>query len=86
MLLLLQDYADCSLQVVCGTYIDLELTNSGLRAELTVNNFTQSTENISSLTTNTSSKLEIQKLQKLLSICTIGLVSQFQRRQFFKIS
>ena len=66
VLLLLQDYADCSLQVVCGTYIDLELTNSGLTAELTVNNFTQSTENISSLTTNTSSKLEIQKLPKLL--------------------
>jgi len=49
------DYADCSLEVQCGTYTDVSFDTSGLTSSVTQSDFTLSTEDVSSLTTDISS-------------------------------
>ena len=51
-----QDYADCSLEVQCGTYTDVTFEVSGLTSSVTQDDFTLSSEDVSSLTTDISCK------------------------------
>ena len=54
--LYLQDYADCSLEVQCGTYTDVTFEVSGLTSSVSQDDFTLSTEDVSSLTSDISCK------------------------------
>ena len=49
-----QDYADCSFKVQCGTYTDVSFEVSGLTSSVTQDDFTLSSEDVSSLTTDIS--------------------------------
>ena len=51
-----QDYADCSFEVQCGMYKDVSFDTSGLTSSVTQSDFTISTEDASSLTTDITCK------------------------------
>ena len=51
-----QDYADCSLEVQCGTYTDVTFEVSGLTSSVAQDDFTLSTVDVSSLITDISCK------------------------------
>ena len=69
-----QDYADCSLEVKCGMYTDVSFDTSGLTSSVTQSDFTLSTEDVSSLTTDISCKSTINN-----TLCTKYILTIFSK-------